>query len=181
MAGRPLRLALNVGKSIAAAHVFVDYGFTSAPASGASMLPTFQVNGDDVVVDRRYRYGRDIVVGDLVSYSIPIFKNSVGIKRVIGMPGDYVLIDSPDGASDRMIQVRFQIDDGVPEVPLLTVWQVPQGHCWIVGDNLEASRDSRTFGAVPLALIKGKAILRGVSLFDWRVLENGLVEPKDNV
>jgi inner membrane protease subunit 1 len=35
---------------------------------------------------------------------------------------------------------------------------VPQGHCWIVGDNLVASRDSRYFGPVPLALIRGKVI-----------------------
>ncbi len=36
--------------------------------------------------------------------------------------------------------------------------QVPKGHCWIVGDNLVASRDSRYFGPVPLALIRGKVI-----------------------
>ncbi|KAF6817343.1 hypothetical protein CSOJ01_02525 [Colletotrichum sojae] len=159
IAGHPLRLALNVGKTIAAAHLLAEYGFSVAPASGASMLPTFDVDGNTVVVDHRYRHGRGIVVGDLVSYSIPIFKHSMGIKRVLGMPGDYVLIDSPDSAGGRMIQV-------------------PQGHCWIVGDNIEYSRDSRTFGAVPLALIKGKAVLRGVSMFDWQVLENGLADPK---
>ena len=38
--------------------------------------------------------------------------------------------------------------------------QVPEGHCWLLGDNLPFSRDSRFYGAVPLALIKGKVIAR---------------------
>lgn len=32
---------------------------------------------------------------------------------------------------------------------------VPAGHVWIVGDNLENSKDSRDFGPLPLALIEG--------------------------
>lgn len=36
--------------------------------------------------------------------------------------------------------------------------QVPKGHCWLLGDNLYASRDSRLYGPVPMALIDGKVI-----------------------
>ena len=43
--------------------------------------------------------------------------------------------------------------------------QVPEGHCWIVGDNLPASRDSRQFGPLPLALIQGKIIAK---VLPWR-------------
>lgn len=44
--------------------------------------------------------------------------------------------------------------------------QVPEGHCWVVGDNLGNSRDSRMFGPLPLALVRGKvvAVFRGWSL-----------------
>ncbi len=35
---------------------------------------------------------------------------------------------------------------------------MPEGHCWLIGDNLPESRDSRTFGPLPLALIKGKVV-----------------------
>ncbi|GKT58643.1 mitochondrial inner membrane protease subunit [Colletotrichum tofieldiae] len=140
MAGRPLRLALNVGKTMALAHVFMEYGYASGPASGPSMLPTFEVAGEYLLTNRRYRYGRDVTVGDLVHYKIPIFPKSDGIKRVLGMPGDYV----------------------------------PQGHCWLVGDNLESSRDSRMYGPVPLALIRGKVVAKPLPLSGDKWLENGL-------
>jgi hypothetical protein len=38
--------------------------------------------------------------------------------------------------------------------------QVPKGHVWLEGDNLIVSRDSREYGPVPLALIKGRAVLQ---------------------
>ncbi|TDZ19182.1 Mitochondrial inner membrane protease subunit 1 [Colletotrichum orbiculare MAFF 240422] len=88
-----------------AAHVFWEYGYSWGPTAGASMLPTFDIQGDYALVDKRYRLGRNIAVGDLVNYRIPIFKNSDGVKRVIGMPGDYVLVNSPDAPGDMMIQV----------------------------------------------------------------------------
>ncbi|KAL0943748.1 mitochondrial inner membrane protease subunit [Colletotrichum truncatum] len=159
MIGRPLRYVITVGKAIAAAHVFTNYCFNWGPASGASMLPTFDIQGDHIIIDRRYRFGRNIVVGDLVNYRIPIFRHSEGVKRVLGMPGDYVLVGSPDAHSHQMIQV-------------------PQGHCWLVGDNLDASRDSRIFGPVPLALVKGKVVAKFLPLSNRRIFRNEL-DPED--
>jgi inner membrane protease subunit 1 len=51
--------------------------------------------------------------------------------------------------------------------------QVPTGHVWIQGDNLLHSLDSRVYGPVPLALVRGQvflqvgAVLSG-QLGDWR-------------
>lgn len=52
---------------------------------------------------------------------------------------------------------------------------MPEGHCWLIGDNLPESRDSRTFGPLPLALVKGKVLakLGGEGGFSW--IENTLV------
>lgn len=38
--------------------------------------------------------------------------------------------------------------------------QVPPGHVWLQGDNTLNSTDSRHYGPVPYALIKGRAILK---------------------
>lgn len=88
-----------------------------APASGPSMLPTFEVLGEWLLVSKLHRFGRGVSVGDVVAYNIPI-NEEVGVKRVLGLEGDYVLMDTPPdelgvgGAAGgagggSMIQVRF--------------------------------------------------------------------------
>jgi len=102
---RPLRFVGSMVKVFALFHLVEAYGVTWAPAEGPSMLPTLETLGDSVLVSRLHRFGRSVRVGDLVVYVIPPFPTTVGIKRVIGMPGDYVLKDSPDSGSGEMIQV----------------------------------------------------------------------------
>lgn len=46
--------------------------------------------------------------------------------------------------------------------------QVPPGHVWLIGDNLPASRDSRLYGPVPMALIDGKVIAR-TGAWPWQM------------
>jgi inner membrane protease subunit 2 len=36
------------------------------------------------------------------------------------------------------------------------VIRVPEGHCWVEGDNKTSSLDSRSFGPIPLGLIQGR-------------------------
>jgi inner membrane protease subunit 1 len=37
---------------------------------------------------------------------------------------------------------------------------VPKGHVWLQGDNLGNSTDSRQYGPVPYAMIKGRVLCR---------------------
>ncbi|KAM0328558.1 hypothetical protein ACHAQA_004965 [Verticillium albo-atrum] len=104
-----LLLFLGTLKALAAAHLLIDYGYRTGPAQGASMLPTFSIFGDHFLISHHHRRGRGIRVGDLVEYSIPLFRNSRGIKRVLGLPGDYVLMHTPgaavEGDEPYMMQV----------------------------------------------------------------------------
>jgi mitochondrial inner membrane protease subunit 1 len=104
--GHPAHFLKSALKTVILAHLFVAYGLEWNSARGASMLPTLPVMGEMVLIDKRYRLGRGIAVGDLVAFWIPVFHHSPAIKRVVGMPGDYVLLRSPDSGSDDMIQVR---------------------------------------------------------------------------
>ncbi|KAK3351624.1 peptidase S24/S26A/S26B/S26C, partial [Neurospora tetraspora] len=133
------RVLFSTFKLLAFTHLFLEHVLSMAPASGPSMLPTFEVVGEWLVVSRFHKYGNGVNVGDLVVYQIPISTSGeLGVKRIMGMPGDYVLVDTPVPGGGT----------------------VPEGHCWVVGDNLTASRDSRTFGPVPLALIRGKVFAK---------------------
>jgi len=104
-ASHPVRMTVGLGKALAAAHVFWMYAYATGSAVGPSMLPTFEVVGHSFVISRWHRFGRGVQVGDLVVYTIPSAPDAEGLKRVIGMPGDYVLLNSPDSVSDEMMQV----------------------------------------------------------------------------
>lgn len=119
--GHPFRVLANTLKLVALAHLVWEYGVSVAPASGPSMLPTFEVLGEWLVISKPHRFGRGVSIGDVVAYSIPI-NDEVGVKRVLGLPGDYVLMDGSGAAGGgggleretgaaaaaaNMIQVRF--------------------------------------------------------------------------
>lgn len=144
-----------------AAHLIFEYVFTFRPTTGPSMLPTINVDGDWVFIAKYYRRGRGIQIGDVVSYEHPMRRGYRAMKRVVAMPGDFVLRDTP-GRGEWMVQV-------------------PEGHCWVAGDNLEWSRDSRHFGPLPLALIKGRALFK-ITTSSWLLpkrvawLDSGLTD-----
>jgi mitochondrial inner membrane protease subunit 1 len=52
--------------------------------------------------------------------------------------------------------------------------QIPKGHCWVVGDNMAASRDSRMFGPVPMALIQGKITYKILPFSERGPLQNNM-------
>ncbi len=105
LSGHPWRWFRGTVKTLAFLHVFITYGYVVGPAYGPSMLPTFEVLSERLLISKRYRNGRNLRVGDLVVYKIPVEPEADGIKRVLGLPGDYVLINSPDSDKDAMIQV----------------------------------------------------------------------------
>ncbi|KAI9738001.1 MAG: hypothetical protein M1834_009371 [Cirrosporium novae-zelandiae] len=141
-----------------------ETGFGIHATVGPSMLPTISVSGDWVIVSRLHAKGKGVQRGDLVSAWTPMrHSDGPALKRVIGLPGDFVCKDRPaagDVGSDGLMI------------------QVPEGHCWIAGDNLPYSRDSRHYGPVPLALIRGKVIAK---IFPWserKWFHNGLQPPE---
>lgn len=76
------------------------------------MLPTFSLGGEWLISDMTSARNRreNISVGDLVLYKIPVQEHTMGVKRVIGMPGDYVLANTPHQEGDeKMIQVSTSI------------------------------------------------------------------------
>ena len=101
-------------------------------------------------------------VGDLVDFEHPLVPGMGAIKRVVAMPGDFVVWDAPAGDGELVMgegglvgRVRGGAwDDSEGREKMML--QIPEGHCWILGDNLPESRDSRTYGPLPLGLIKGK-------------------------
>ena len=175
--------ALQFAKVAACIHLVTQYVFTIRLTYGPSMLPTLDIRGDWVFLSKLQVRGRGVKVGDIVSFAHPMFPDTSALKRVVGMPGDFVLRDSPGSDSNTMLQV---IHLHAPRLAYmdrqLTLAQVPKGHCWVIGDDLGNSRDSRVFGPLPLALIKGRALFRIRAARPWvTTLDNGLQKPSGGV
>lgn len=137
------------------AHAFTTHIGLPHGCYGPSMLPTLSISNDVVWCSRSYRRGRGIQVGDVVEVRHPMMPEVGAIKRVIGLPGDFVVRDPTAVVEDGMLQV-------------------PEGHCWIMGDNLSASRDSRFYGPIPLALVQGKITHRIWPWGERKRIENNL-------
>lgn len=105
--GHPLRLFLKTVQWLAAGHLLVTYGYAWGSVSGPSMLPGWEIWGEGALVSKYHRRGRDIKVGDTVKFKVPVSDGNEAIKRVAGLPGDYVLVHSPTSGRDEMIQARL--------------------------------------------------------------------------
>ena len=142
--------------------LFLHYIMSIHVVAGPSMLTTIEAFGDQALVCFLYSRGRGIKRGDLISYESPIHRGERGIKRVLALEGDYVLRDTPGGLHGDLEDVEgWAWEDGEKRQSSASdqkMIQVPKGHCWIVGDNLSWSRDSRMFGPLPLALIRSKVL-----------------------
>lgn len=157
-----LVLALVVGGLVPGrvAHVFT--------LDSASMQPTLQP-GDLVVANRLDRPGR----GDLVVFRDPggwVRSGVAGaylVKRVIGMPGDRVSCCSRGALVVNGAPLAEPYLSGRPASALAFDVTVPGGALWVMGDNRDDSRDSRSDplgehgGAVDLDLVVG------VVAFSW--------------
>ena len=90
------------------------------------------------------------------------------IKRVIGLPGDYVEIK--DGAvyiNGEKLQEDYLQSGVVTDMHQdathegnFTGFTVPENCVFCLGDNRTGSRDCRSFGCIPLEKIEGKVLFR---------------------
>lgn len=123
--------------------------------------------------------------GDVVVATSPMDPRQTVCKRVIGVEGDMIEVEPRRGGQrkwidnvgqDYMVDIPHDPEpdpdaDGDTErdrsTPLVArrhgegQWiKVPKGHVWLVGDNMSNSTDSRKYGPVPVAMVKGKVLAR---------------------
>ena len=123
---------------------------------GTSMEPTLS-NGDIVLLTKTSHFDR----GELCGFT---WNNKLLIKRVIGLPGDLIEIDT-DGTiyiNGDEIDEPYVESKAFGECDLEFPFQVPQEQYFVVGDMRENSIDSRNslIGCIPKEQIVGKVFFR---------------------
>lgn len=104
------------------------------------MFPTFTGRDDIVLVEAVSPMLDRLEKGDVVICVRPVDPGEHIIKRVVALAGEEVLV--------------YPTQDN----PNIQRVKVPRGHVWLQGDNLLHSLDSRVYGPVPLALVRGKVM-----------------------
>ena len=144
----------------------VVYLFIMMPnqVKGASMEPTFQ-SGDYILTSKITYKLRPIERGDVVVFKSPRNPDIEYIKRIIGLPGDKILV------SNGQVFVNDQLINENYISSATNLWEngylrenepiiVPKNYVFVMGDNRPRSSDSRDFGPVPIELIDGVVFYR---------------------
>lgn len=136
-------------------------------------------------LDKRLTLGQSPERGDVVVFRNPAMPTQNFIKRIIGLPGDTIVyqnknlfingqpvpeefiestyVDPIDGAPYFVRMYEEQLGDvkhSIYERPargLEFTGTVPPNSYFVMGDNRDDSGDSRVFGFLPDALLKGNA------------------------
>jgi signal peptidase I len=139
--------------------------------------------------------------GDIVVFRFPKDPSVDYIKRVIGLPGDKVAyyqkqlyinnqpikqvslgryqgnVEEEDAANTEQlvenlnpVEHNILIKHGQPSIE--TVYTVPAGHYFVMGDNRDNSNDSRYWGTVPEENLVGKAFFIWMS---WNIEHGGII------
>lgn len=123
---------------------------------GSSMEPCLH-DGDRLVVDRVAYSLAEVRRGDVVVLRYPRDPGIDFVKRVVGLPGDRIQLRGGELLVDgQRCEDHGCIRDHADFGPLV----VPAGQYFVLGDNRPVSCDSRDFGLVPAALLKGRVRAR---------------------
>ncbi len=140
------------------------YIFQPFIVSGESMYPTFK-DSDYLIIDEFTYHLKEPKRGDVIVFRYPKDPKRFFIKRIIGIPGDTVVLknrgvyienaENPDG---------YKVDE--PYLDQITVpgeksrITVTPGNYFVMGDNRNYSSDSRVWGLLPEQNIVGVAGLQ---------------------
>jgi signal peptidase I len=157
-----LAVVLFLGINAVSARVRVD---------GFSMLPTLQDSEFVLVNKLAYKVGQPHR-GDIIVFRYPGQPPQDLIKRVIGLPGDQILVR--DG---HVFVNGAQIDEPyIAAAPRYSGnWTVTEGSLFVLGDNRNDSSDSHSWGLVPEGNVIGKGILIYWPPPEWAMIDHANV------
>ncbi|PMP71286.1 MAG: signal peptidase I [Calditerrivibrio nitroreducens] len=141
-----------------------------------SMLNTLLI-GDHILVNKVAYLFTKPKNGDIIVFEYPLEPEKDFIKRVIAVPGDRIKMVNKkvflNGKPLNESYTRYESEMVFPEYmnprDNFEEITIPKGYYFVMGDNRDASFDSRFWGFVPEKSIKGKAL---IIYWSWNFGEN---------
>ena len=147
---------------------------------GASMEPTFET-GQYLIVDQLSYRLEAPARGDVIVFRYPKDPKKFFIKRIIGLPGETITIDRTTvSVTNSQNPNGFVLDepyiDSMNPDTLLTQ-ELGENEYFVMGDNRDASSDSRVWGTLNEDLIIGRALIRLLPVSTMEILPGELEQP----
>lgn len=142
---------------------------------GASMQPNFY-DKDYLIIDEISYRLRSPERGEVVIFHYPRDRSQYFIKRIVGLPGEQVIIKNGQVLISNNQGENFELVE-----PYVTLATATSGNIdislgpieyFLLGDNRDASLDSRSFGAVKISDFIGRAWIRGWPFDRWAYFSN---------
>jgi signal peptidase I len=134
---------------------------------GTSMMPTLH-DGEFILVNKLAYHNSLPFRGDIIVFQSVTQKNVDLIKRVIGLPGDQIVVH------DHKVSVNGRVLDEpyIAAAPdYAGEWTVPQGDLFVLGDNRNDSSDSHQWGYLPMPNVVGKSLLIYWPPPEWAMID----------
>jgi signal peptidase I len=143
--------------SILLAFIVIVFLYQPVQVEGTSMMPRLE-NHERIFINKFVYRFEPIQRGDIVVFWYPLDTSKSYIKRVIGLPGEWVSIQ--DGRAlvngqplaEPYLPEYYQDHQSYPSV------HVEPNHYYVLGDHRDSSNDSRVWGTVDRKYIYGKAV-----------------------
>ena len=135
------------------------YCFDITMVEGSSMYPTLN-SGDNLITSKISYMLSEPERGDIIVLEAPDSPGDDYIKRIIGLPDDHLqIIDGKVYINGKLLDEPYL--NGIPtdgDEDLI----IPSGYYFVMGDNRDESRDSRTdkVGVISRNSIVGKSVFR---------------------
>lgn len=162
-----LRSAFSIMIVVAAAAVLIStLCLPVLRIYGTSMTPA--LTGGNIVVAAR---GVGLDRGDIVAF---YYNNSILVKRIIALPGEWIDIDGAGNVSidAEPLDEPYLSEKSLGECDIEFPYQVPDGRYFVMGDLRSISSDSRnsSVGCVAEEQVVGKLFLRVWPFTDFGVI-----------
>jgi|SRR5581483_4724289 len=164
---------------LAASVFLVIYVFLFRPfqVNGLSMFPNFQ-DQEYVLTNLIILHFQNPKLGDVIVFKAPPDTEKDYIKRVIGVPGDKVMVQN-----GNVFLNGQQLDESAYLGPQVKTYAgqflaegeekvVPPNEYFVLGDNRPESSDSREWGFVPASYVIGESMLVYWPPQDWKFIKN---------
>jgi signal peptidase I len=164
-----LCIALRFVLLVVGGYLLLSFATERVVVDGMSMEATLYAG--QLLLVSRFHYWLSVPQrGDIVIFHLAANSERDFIKRVIGLPRETVELRAGQVyINGRMWHEPYVIESCDPTLCPDSIWQIGADEYFVMGDNRNYSRDSRSFGAIPRTALVGKAILRywHFSEFQW--------------